>query len=238
MLVIDNLQFRSTETEWHLGDTQDLYRHNLEHRFEELHSAGWIDKTIKYKFNSHGFRCEEFKESKNILFLGCSITFGTALRNEDIFPTQVSRALGYNCCNLALSGSSNDTAFRLAETWLSRIKPDIVLLMSPDKSRLEITTAEPEGSSIHFRVNNTVQNYAMTNSFYLKWIMHEENARLNQLKNQLAIKHLCNTQGIKFLNFNIESDFCFIENDLARDLSHPGILSHRATTEKILNFIS
>jgi len=234
MNIIDNLQHRSTELDWHLGDTQELYQHNLTNKYDELNRYGWVDKTIKYKFNSHGFRSEEFKEGKNILFLGCSITFGTGLGYDDIFPSRVAKAMGYNLCNLAISGSSNDTAFRLAETWLAKIKPDMVILMSPDKSRLELLTLQPEGSSIHFRVNKV----STQQPFYQKWILNDENSRLNQLKNQLAIQHLCNTQGIKFLNFNIESDFCFVENDLARDLSHPGISSHIATAEKILNVIN
>ena len=73
--------------------------------------------------------------------------------------------------------------------------------------------------------------------FYQKWLLNEENARLNQLKNSLGIAHLCKNLGIKFLNFTVENDFCLVDDDLARDLSHPGRLSHIGTADKILSKI-
>jgi hypothetical protein len=85
--------------------------------------------------------------------------------------------------------------------------------------------------AVTFRANSV----SLSNNFYQRWIMNEENSRLNQIKNQLAIKSLCQMQDIKFLNFNVETDFCYIDNDFARDLSHPGITGHSTTAEKIIN---
>jgi len=224
--VHQNQKFATTELEWYPYDDEETYDQNLITRLDDLVRLNWVNRQIRYKFNSNGFRSEEFTDN-SVVFLGCSITFGIGLTSESIFPTIVADRMGLNCANLAISGSSNDTAFRIAEYWLREIKPVAVVLMSPDKSRLELLTTDV----INYRVNST----SLSDKFYQRWIMNEENSRLNQIKNQLAIKSLCQMQGIKFLNFNVETDFCYIDNDFARDLSHPGIAGHIATAEKIIN---
>lgn len=222
-------KFANQELLWYPYDDEESYQNNLLTRRDDLSRLGWIDKKITYKLNSAGYRSDEFQDN-SIVFLGCSITFGIGLPLESIYPTIVSAALDLPCSNLAVSGSSSDTAFRLSEYWLPKLKPKIVIMMTPDKSRLELLGKE----ITNFRVNA----HSMNNLFYQKWLMDEENTRLNQLKNILAVKSICTELGIKFLPFTVEQDFCFIESDLARDLSHPGRLSHIKTAKKILSNIS
>lgn len=221
-------KFANTELLWYPYDDEETYQKNLVTHKDDLIRLGWLDRKITYKFNSVGHRSDEFQDN-SIIFLGCSITFGIGLPLEYIYPTIVSNALSLPCSNLSVSGSSNDTAFRLAEYWLPKLKPKIVIIMSPDKSRLELLGKE----ITNFRVNA----HSMNNLFYQRWLMDEENARLNQSKNILAVKSICTELGIKFLPFTVEQDFCFIESDLARDLSHPGRLSHIKTARKILSRI-
>jgi hypothetical protein len=221
-------KFANTELLWYPYDDEETYQKNLLARRDELIRLGWLDRKITYKFNSVGHRGDEFQDG-SIVFLGCSITFGIGLPLECIYPTVVSAALDLPCANLAVSGSSSDTAFRLAEYWLPKLKPKIVIMMAPDKSRLELLDKEVS----NFRVSD----YTRHSIFYQKWLMNEENSRLNQLKNILAIKSICSELSIKFLPFTVEQDFCFVESDLARDLSHPGRLSHIGTADKILSKI-
>ena len=221
-------KYANQELLWYPYDDVETYNKNLIERHEDLVRLGWLDRTITYKFNSNGFRSAEFQEG-SIVYLGCSITFGIGLPLENIFPSLVSDKLELHCCNLAVSGSSNDTAFRLAEYWLSRIKPKMVILMSPDSSRIELVGKE----IINYRPSSSTSHMI----YYQRWLMDNENARLNQLKNSLAIEQICNSMGIKFLMFTIENDFCFIENDLARDLSHPGLASHAKMADLILDRI-
>ena len=47
---------------------------------EYFRERGWDrPEAITYKFNSEGFRCEEFDDSPCLVALGCSFTFGNAL---------------------------------------------------------------------------------------------------------------------------------------------------------------
>ncbi len=221
-------KFTLKELLWYPYDDEETYQKNLQTRRDDLIRLGWLNRKITYRFNSAGHRCCEFQDN-SVVFLGCSITFGIGMPQENIYPTIVSERLGLSCANLAVSGSSNDTAFRLAEYWLPKLKPKMVVLMSPDKSRLELL-----GKKItNFRVNAL----SISNIFYQQWLVEEENARLNQLKNTLAIKSICSDLSIRFLPFTVEQDFCFVESDLARDLSHPGLQSHIKTAEKILSKI-
>jgi hypothetical protein len=221
-------KFANQELMWYPYDDEESYQKNLLTRNVELSRLGWIDKKITYKFNSAGHRSDEFQDG-SVVFLGCSITFGIGLPLECTYPTIISAALDLPCANLAVTGSSSDTAFRLAEYWLPKLKPKIVIMMSPDKSRIELLDNQPT----NLRANTGTLN----NLFYQKWLLYEENSRLNQLKNILAIKSICSELSIKFLPFTVENDFCFIESDLARDLSHPGRLSHIKTAKKILSTI-
>lgn len=221
-------KFANAELLWYPYDDEETYQKNLVTRKDDLIRLGWLDRKITYKFNSVGHRSNEFQDN-SIVFLGCSITFGIGLPLESTYPTIVSAALNLPCSNLAVSGSSSDTAFRLSEYWLPKVKPKIVIMMSPDKSRLELLGKEAS--------NLRVNDISAHSIFYQRWLMDEENARLNQLKNILAVKSICTELGIKFLPFTVEKDFCFIESDLARDLSHPGVVSNLLTAEKIISSI-
>ncbi len=221
-------KFANEELLWCPNDDQETYSKHCLTRIDDLVRFNWLDKKITYKFNSDGFRSEEFKEN-SIAFLGCSITFGIGLPIEDIYPSLVADKLQMPMANLSVPGSSNDTAFRMAEYWLPRLKPSILILMSPDRSRMELL-----GNDI---ANYRVNSQCVKDIFYQKWLLNEENARLNQLKNSLAVAYLCKSLGIKFLKFTVENDFCLVINDLARDLSHPGVKSHLKTANMILNSI-
>ena len=63
-------ELANQEINWLPMDTKQLYKHNLKQNAQEL--APWIDNPFTYKFNSKGFRCEEFDTTDNVVFLGCS----------------------------------------------------------------------------------------------------------------------------------------------------------------------
>jgi hypothetical protein len=119
-------------------DTEQLYHKNLRDNYEELEKYGWIDRTILYKFNSLGFRCEEFTDDPSIMFLGCSHTQGIGLPIESIWPTIVSNELNLKCVNLGQAGCSSDTAFRLLHGYIDKINPKIVVYMDPPGMRFEL----------------------------------------------------------------------------------------------------
>jgi hypothetical protein len=219
----------NTELEWLPLDTKKLYEKNLVNRRDELEKYGWIDKHFTYKFNSHGFRCDEFTTEKSIMFLGASNTIGIGLPVEHTWTQMLSRELKLKCVNLGIGGSSYDTAFRLASFWIPKLQPDLVILLGPFIHRLEIISC----NSLHHNHLTPASVSSEFEKFFEQWLSDDTNSYMNSLKNTLAIKHLCYMHNTKFINYEESAVFDLTKIDLARDLVHPGIGSNL----QFLNYI-
>lgn len=203
----------NTELYWLPMDTEQLYKENLNNKRELLEKYNWIDSNFTYKFNSHGFRCEEFTNDPSVVFLGCSMTVGIGIPVEATWASLVSSELNLFCYNLGIGGTSNDTAFRMANSWLERIRPKIVIFCQTYDHRIELFG--PEGAIANISTELP--------EFYNTWLSNKFNATLLETKNRLAIAQLCNQLGIKFLSVSVEE---IQYQDLARDLAHPGTQSN------------
>jgi hypothetical protein len=217
--------------EWLRPDSNIAYNQNFIENYSLLEENGWINyPSFTYDFNSHGFRCSDFTNEKTIMFLGCSITMGLGLPNQYIWPSLVSNSLGMRSANLGINAGSCDTAFRLCHGWIDVIKPSIVIFLSNPGIRLEL-------------VNNRVIRNVLTiqessDRFISEWIVDENNNELNKLKNTMAIQHMCDSRGIKFLPLTSEdfNEVCTI-NDKARDLKHPGVKCNQQFADYIVSNI-
>jgi hypothetical protein len=70
-----------------------------------------IGKIYDYRINSDGLRCVEFSEKPEILALGCSLTLGTGLPEEHVWPNLLKsmiskKGLDYNVGIIAYNGGS------------------------------------------------------------------------------------------------------------------------------------
>jgi hypothetical protein len=219
---------------WHGSDSESVYQKNLLDRRDELERYGWIDADITYRFNSHGFRSDEFDSSPSIMFLGCSHTMGTGLAQHQVYTSLVSQQLGLKCVNLGLSGGASDSAFRLANHYLLKIQPKIVFLLAPDQARLEILGIDRAQA-----LNPWSKDALGQSNYYRQWLAVEENQRLNQEKNILAIELLCQRAQIKFAHLYSWHTVNHPDStaDKARDLSHWGPLRHQAIAAQVLETI-
>ena len=160
---------------------------------------GWDQpETITYKINSNGFRSEEFDSNadNNLVALGCSFTMGIGLPYKDVWPSLVAQQLNLKACNFGWGGASSDQCFRLAEYWVPFLKPKLVVLLNPPRGRMEVIidekTAKAEGMM-------PMDNHP--DPFVKKWLSVDENQRLNNRKNSLAIEAICNRLSIPFLSY-------------------------------------
>jgi len=223
------LEYANTEKKDVAGDTREQYQKNCKERTSVMERYGWLTTPVTYTFNSHGFRCEEFTDDPSIMFLGCSFTFGLGVPNENIWPTLVAQNLGLKSVNLGQAGGSHDAAFRLCHRWIEQIKPKICILLSPPIYRIEVI--EPD--MITFFTTSRIQKDKFS-EFYNAWLSTETNSQMNALKNTLAIENLCIKNGTKFIKYD-STDFKRL--DWARDLGHPGVISHRELASKILKLV-
>jgi hypothetical protein len=227
-------EYASKEFEFLDGETKELYNKNIINQYTELEKYGWITRKFTYKFNSYGFRCDEFTEDPSILFLGCSYTCGIGLPIETVWTSIVAQSLGLKSVNLGQGGGSNDTAFRLGYHWIPKLKPRLVILLSPFEHRKEIVTPD----HIHFITPQTTEINEDPNNLKLhaiQWMSDDTNSYMNKIKNISALELLCNKHNIKFIVPDPIYQEGIYQWDLARDLSHPGVKTHEKFADYLLN---
>ena len=226
--------FAGTIQKWCSSDDIEQWKKNYQNKKtrQQLKSLGWIKRDIEYRFNKYGFRCDEFTDEPGVLWLGCSYTMGIGLPNDTTFAHLVSKELGLKNFNLGVGAASNNTCFRFGSYWIEKLKPKIVVLASPDISRIEMLGA-------HDNVKD-LSSLAVPK----EWFLNERNQDFNRQKNAMALYYYCSKVNAKYVWFpqhtafpKVESEENFWKKDKARDLAHPGILNHKYAADKILEFI-
>lgn len=215
--------------EWYSIDSYEEYKKNLKESLPKLQSNGWYPEVkFTYKFNNHGFRCDNFSDVPSIVFLGCSNTLGVGLPIETTFSHIVSQQLGLANYNLGVCAGANDTSFRIGYWFIPKIKPKIVVNTVTYSHRFEILDPEPTVMS----PQHTPFNYSR---FYKQWINEENNLICNLNKNDLALNMICHQHNIKYISLDVSS--LYQRPDKARDLVHAGVDSNIFHSKKILELI-
>ena len=217
------------ELNWHGTDTEELYQKNLVKHPEKI--ASWSNRPITYKFNSYGFRADEFdSDHPGVVFLGCSHTLGIGLPVESTWAHIVSTSLKLRNLNLAVGGASNDTAFRLAYYWINQLQPDLVVFLSTERTRLELHAGNDQIKNLSVWPHD----FPMANDFMKYWHGNDINSNMNYLKNTLAVKQLCSENGIKYIQEEVSTITML---DKARDLQHYGVNTNQCIADMFLTKI-
>ena len=221
--------------EWLPSDTKERYQENLISKKDKLKKYNWLSSNIDYKFNDDGFRSDSFfKKKGGIMFLGCSFTFGIGVPEANTFASLVSKKFNQTCFNFGLPAATNDTAFRLADSWIPILQPFLVVLLSPPPMRFELLGYDVKAEKDASRFVTTMEQLTNTVDKSV-WIENEENGTINRRKNKLAIQKICDDKGINFLCEDIEN---FPIVDYGRDLLHPGIESHKVFAGELIKRLS
>jgi hypothetical protein len=231
--------FKNKTLDWFPSDTDERLKETVQTpKFRDyLQNLGWDQPgSITYKFNSDAFRSEEFDSAAdNVVALGCSFTMGVGLPIQSVWPSLLGHALNLQVCNLGWGGFSADACFRVAEYWIPYLNPKLVVFLVPGVARLEIIVDEKTGDTVDL-MPGTFERYPHLNEFIKHWFGKEENSRLNNKKNQLAVEAICHQLNIPILCYESYSEMRRSHQlDAARDLLHAGPDTHKKFTEKILN---
>ena len=222
---------------WFEWDDEERFNKNLIDNKTEIKE--WVDNKFTYSFNSYGFRSNKFNLDPSVMFLGCSHTMGLGLPFEHTFSSIISKELNLKNFNLANCGGSNDLAFRMAYNWIPQLKPKIVFLFSPEAARLELLTIDNE---VHLFGPWKAWQSMSNDSYWSKFISNNINFQTNKIKNQLAIKYICNELNIKLhifdtIDITTNQSSPFYRIDLARDLIHPGIKTNKNIATHMLSML-
>lgn len=230
----------NTVSEWMPTDTKESFERlcqEPEYR-EYFRQQGWLEPgAITYKINSHGFRCDEFDDRDCMVALGCSFTIGIGLPVEVTWPQLVGRQLNLVPYTMAWGGASNDTCFRLAEYWIPRLKPKAVFMLSPPPSRFELIRASGQPPIETYMPQSESRSASEIDSFLKHWHTMEENSRLNQKKNKLAIQAMCAHWTIPCFIYDAFDHMAMSREEIgyARDRMHGGPGGHQRLAERMLD---
>lgn len=235
------IPYAGTDNDWLPTDTKESFDRMIQdsNHMEYFQEQGWTEPgAITYKINSHGFRCDEFNGNDPcMVVLGCSFTIGTGLPLDSIWPTLVEKATGLKVYNLSWGGNSADTCFRLAEYWLPKLNPKLVCMLTPPDARVELLLdGEDRNKSEVFMPDSKSAWFSPTDIYLKHWFINDENARINSIKNKLAIKGLCDNQQIPFLVYDSMQEMSKSREEIgyARDYMHAGPVGHRMLADKFI----
>jgi hypothetical protein len=213
---------------WNGSDYEKLYQSNIKdpNNCALLEKYGWIDTTIEYRFNQQRFRADEFDNRNCGLSLGCSFTRGIGLKEEQTWPSVLSKLSGLHFWNLGVGGGAMDTCTRLLDYYISKLKPRIVILLSPPKNRFEF---HDDGFWHIMGIN--APNFQ---DFQKVYYAYDENSIINHRRNMLAMKQICAQHNTPFYSWECSNTNAFVsieESDLARDLLHQGPIAQQRLAE-------
>ncbi len=181
-------------------------------------------KSIEYRFNTQGFRCDNDLDKlgpNTNMYLGCSNTMGIGVNLHETWCQRVNDQVGGTMCNLGQAGGAHETAYRIARHWIAQIKPSRVYMLSPPAVRRE------------FWIDSTTPQIIGPRSTIPGHMMSEREIQLNRERVVDAIHHHCVLHGAQFRYVLLRPivDQWGPFPDLARDGQHPGPKTHKMLAE-------
>jgi hypothetical protein len=216
------------------------YKYSLKERVNQTYTTSGNDNTnlCTYTYNELGFRGDSIKkEGFKVMSLGCSITEGVGVNNDETWPAQFCGYIenGVNL-NFGTGGRSNDFICRCLMSYYDLIKPDLVLIMYTYPHRKEFYTndggIEPFIPGLKWGyMEETNTGQAIQNN--LSQIQNDNEDLINWYKNHQLIKLFlkskkCNwSWNGSFLNTEYLDNFRFDGDynnfiDVGVDGAHPG----------------
>ena len=228
-------QFASTTQFWNGTDSEENFKANcaIEENYKKLNDLGWLEPNmITYKYNSQGFRDDEFDQQPAGIALGCSHTQGVGIHAAHAWPGQLQHMLGQKVWNIGVGGAALDTCYRLLEYWIENLNVEFVVCAVPGISRYEVFNSS--WSNILPSMPLEINNLGWLVGYQKNYLSYNQNSKLNRRKNLQAMQHICNKYNIPFY-YDLMEDFT--DAKMARDLLHCGTDTQKRLANKFFNII-
>ena len=231
------------------------YKYSLKERVNQTYTTSGGDNTnlCTYTYNELGFRGDSIKkEGFKVMSLGCSITEGVGVNDNETWPSQFCSHIenGVNL-NFGTGGRSNDFICRCLMSYYDLIKPDLVLIMYTFPHRREIYTEdggiEPYMlTKVWGKLSDTKDGKLIQKSMDV--LQNDDADFINWYKNHLLIKHFLeskkcnwvwngNNLKTKYSEFN-RFDGNINHIDKGSDNMHPGPQHHKYYSRVLFDYIS
>lgn len=97
----------------------------------------YLDTVQSYVLNSSGYRGPEFSNNIDLLFSGCSFTYGTGIPEDGIWGSILARKLDMSYNNISLSGASIPWMTRQLFAYFKKYgNPKILVCLFPNPTKL------------------------------------------------------------------------------------------------------
>ena len=232
------------------------FQFKLDARKGKTYKTASTDNTnlCTYTYNELGFRGDSIKkEGFKVMSLGCSITEGVGVNDNETWPAQFCNHIenGVNL-NFGIGGRSNDFICRCLMSYYDLIKPDLVLIMYTFPHRREIYTD-----------NNGIESYISTRVWgklleteegqtiqsSLDILQNDNSDFINWYKNHQLIKLFLESKKCNWVwdgnhlltdyrEFNRFTALDKFKKDLGSDNLHPGIEHHKHYGRVLFDYIS
>ena len=231
-----NVHYKNTVQLWNGMDTQERFNQHLNDSISAtfLKKLGWTSDNITYKFNSMGFRSDEFDDRPCGLAIGCSFTQGVGLPLDATWPCLLSTLTNTHVWNLGSGGASIETVYRIFEYFVIKLSPKFVCILMPPPGRFEYHDST-NGYPIIM-----ASDLGPHPTFAKDWLSQIDNGIQNQKKTILAIERICELMKIPLIVNDSQSNLTIGHKspediDLARDLAHSGIKYQQHHAEFMFN---
>jgi hypothetical protein len=232
------------------------YQFKLDERKGKTYNTSGSDNSglCKYTYNELGFRGDSIKkEGFKVMALGCSITEGVGVNNNETWPAKFCKLIPNSVnMNFGTGGRSNDFICRCLMSYYDLIKPDLVLIMYTFPHRREIYTAdggiEPYiPSRVWGRLLETEEGKIIQNS--MDNLQNDNEDFINWYKNHMLIKLFLESKKCNWIwdgghlltnytEFNRFSALDILKMDFGSDNMHPGPKQHSHYSRVLFDYIS
>lgn len=214
------------------SDSKERWQSNMKkpNKRRILEELGFTKEyDIEYTFNEYGFRSDSFNKPCKLLSAGCSHTLGVGLAVEDTWSYKLAKHFNCNHHNVAISGSDLSQMCQRIYVWLPVLQPEILVVKSPPPFRFNWYNHNVE-------INSSGDDKKLSMDI-LNLVTQEENWHWQQLVHLKFLESFC-ADKCKLVVINHNFFLEQTDDNVARDLMHPGAKDHHATFEHILNKVS
>ena len=197
-------------------------------------------KQISYRYNSFGFRDEEWPAdlSEVVWCVGDSFTVGIGQPHHETWPKVLEERIGKRCLNLGEDGCSNDSMALRVEEIVNTYKPRNIVIMWSFFSRRRIRDQNFQYNKADFGPEKDIKNFAknfnavdklQTNIVHLliPYAFIDSNVHDNQF-----ITKTLERSGL-FKEKSVEKIMTFKQLDFARDYYHFDIMTSKEIAKMV-----
>jgi hypothetical protein len=196
-----------------------IYTNKLIEDSPEDHSL--TNNGIKYKLNKKNYRSPDFKKGTDILFSGCSLTWGAGVPEENIWWNIVAKDLNLTYANLAISGDSVYGQIKRIFAYFKEFgHPKYLYALFPEFTRMLIPinektfTTKTSIKELKDKPNDEYNEHILSNAFIqgtvdskfkmafrpfiAEEILSPEVAHFFSAQSIMMLESYCEAAGIKF----------------------------------------